>query len=167
MPTWAQLGSQNLPKMEPSWLQKPSKRQSSEITKTLKNHWFFKLFGGFGVPSWSQNRSKINSERYLKQDVILNRFLMALGPILGRFWRPSWDQVGSKIGPRRDQNRYQNMVKKMIENLVCEGMQGDAGRRGKSGCWSLRTIQSMAPGNLQGLRDTPLRARGTVADIDI
>ena len=26
-PTWAQLGSQNRPKMEPSWLQKASKRQ--------------------------------------------------------------------------------------------------------------------------------------------
>ena len=100
VPTWSQLGSQNHPKMEPSWLQKPSKRQSSEITKTLKNHWFFKLFGGFGVPSWSQNRSKTCSKRYLKQDRILNGFWMALGSMLGPFWRPSWDQVGSKIGPK-------------------------------------------------------------------
>ena len=127
---WSQLGSQNPPKMEPSWLPKAIQEAIKRNHKNIKkNICFLKLFGGFGVPSWSQNRSKINSERYLKQDVILNRFLMALGPILGRFWRPSWDQVGSKIGPRRDQNRYQNMVKKLIENLVCRGLQGDAGRR--------------------------------------
>ena len=146
-PCWTGFGSQNHPKMEPSWFQKPSKRQSSESTKTLKNHWFFKLFGGFGVPSWSQNRSKISSKRYLEQDVILNRFLMALGPILGRFWRASWGQVGSKIGPRRDQNRYQNMVKKLIENLVCRGTRGAASRRKKSGCWPLRNYSIHGPGS--------------------
>ena len=96
----ANLGAKTLPKWSQVGVQKPSNRQSSDITKTLKNQLFFKLFGGFGVPSWSQNRSKIRSKRYLKQDGILNGFWMALGSILGRFWRPSWDQVGSKIGPK-------------------------------------------------------------------
>ena len=41
VPTWLQLGSQNHPKMEPSWLQKPSKRQSSKIKKNCKNRCFY------------------------------------------------------------------------------------------------------------------------------
>ena len=125
---WSQLGSQNPPKMEPGWRPKAIQEAIKRNHKNIKKQFVFKLFGGFGVPSWDRNRSKIKSNMYFKQDVILNRFLMALGPILGRFWKPSWDQVGSKIGPRRDQNRYQNMVKKLIENLVRKGMQGAASR---------------------------------------
>ena len=76
---WHQLGSQNPPKMEPTGLQKPSKRQTSEIRKTLKNHLFLNLFGGFGVPSWTKNPPKISPRGHQKQDEILNGFRMALG----------------------------------------------------------------------------------------
>ena len=100
-----------------------------------------------------------------KQDASWDGVWMALGSILGRFWRPSWSQVGTKIGPRWHRDRCQNMVKKMIENLVCEGTQDHAGRRNKSGCWPLITNSIHGPGDLQGIRDTPLRARGTVADM--
>ena len=50
MPTWCQLGSQNPPKMEPSEVQKPSKRQSSKIIKIFKNHCFLHVIGGFEGP---------------------------------------------------------------------------------------------------------------------
>ena len=99
---------------------------------------FWLNFGASWVWKSSQNRSKIDQKIHQQRDVILNWFLMALGPILGRFWLPSWSQVGTKIAPRWHRNRYQNMVKKLIQNLVCPELQGAAGRRSKSGCWPLR-----------------------------
>ena len=50
VPTWCQLGSQSPPKMELSWLQKPSKRQASKIIKIFKNHCFVQVNGGFEGP---------------------------------------------------------------------------------------------------------------------
>ena len=64
------------------------------------------------VPSWRQNRSKIDPKRYQKQDVILNGFWMALGSMLGRFWKPSWDLVGSKISTKGIRKRCQKVINK-------------------------------------------------------
>ena len=101
MPTWSQLGSQNHPKMEPSWLQKRSKRQSSKIIKIFKNHCFFNINGGFEGPKLEPKSIKIGSRRYLKQDKILDRFWMALELIFGRFWdrfwRPKWLRKWRKL----------------------------------------------------------------------
>ena len=57
-----------------------------------------------------------------------------------------------------------SMSKHGQKNDRKSGLLGAARRRDKSGCWPLITYSIHGPGNLQGLRDTPLRARGTVAE---
>ena len=63
VPTWLQLGAQNPPKIDPSWDQVGPKLAISRIklpliwnlaniTKTLKNQWFFNDFGGFWPSRW-------------------------------------------------------------------------------------------------------------------
>ena len=70
---------------------------------------------GSRVPSWSQNRSKIGSRRYLKQDTSLNRFWMALGSIFGRFWIQVGRQVGAKLAPTSEEKWVPKPCQKMIE----------------------------------------------------
>ena len=62
----ANLGAKTLPKWSQVGVQKPSKRQSSEITKTLKNHWFFKVFGGFEGPKLEPKSIKNLFKKVLK-----------------------------------------------------------------------------------------------------
>ena len=84
---------------------------------------------GSRVPSWSQNRSKIDSSRYLKQDKILDRFWVGLGSILDRFWRPSWDRKSYMWAPRRilEEVKFvfealnfnaKNKIRKRMENRI-------------------------------------------------
>ena len=102
VPTWTQLDSQNPSKMEPSWVPKAIQEATDKKHKNIKKPVVFLMFlEGPRVPSWNQNRSKIGSKRHQKQDAILNGFWMALGSILGGFWKPSWIQIGPKIGPKR------------------------------------------------------------------
>ena len=56
----------------------------------------------FWAPSWSQNRPKITQKGSKKQDVILNRFWMALGPILGGFGRQVGSQVEANMAPKSE-----------------------------------------------------------------
>ena len=151
VPTWLPKPSQNAAKMASK---SHSTSKQPKCAKCARRHSESSIFEGSGVPSWHKNPPKIRPRGHQKQDAILNRFLMALGPILGRFWKPSWSQVGTKIAPRWHRNRYQNIVKKLIENLVRKGMQGAAGRRRKSGCWPLRNYPQCPQGhkNSRGLR---------------
>ena len=63
---------------------------------------------GSRVPSWSQNRSKIDSRRYLKQD----KFWIDFGWVLDRFWVDFGGQVGTKLAPKSVQKWIENDVKK-------------------------------------------------------
>ena len=117
---------------------------------------------GSRVPSWSQNRSKIDSRRYLKQDKVLNRFWVGLGSILGRFWRPSWEQVGTKIGPKVIWKRYQKMIKQNVEKShtkLCRVVQGCAELCRNGGGSPCRRPSSL-PTDRHGHYITPLVPQG-------
>ena len=72
---------------------------------------------GSRVPSWSQNRSKIDPRGYQKQDEILNGFWMALGSIFNRFWTQVGRQVEAKLESKSTKMALQKDVQKMITNL--------------------------------------------------
>ena len=71
------------------------------------------IFEVYKLSSWIKNGPKFESRKAKNQDAILDGFLMALGSILGRFGRPSWGQVGSKIDLERVQKRCQKIIKKI------------------------------------------------------
>ena len=84
---WPQLGTQNPPKMEPSWLPRAMKTATSENAKIIKTPSVFQWFWGFrGGRSWSQNLPKICPSGYQKQDQTFNGCSMAFGSILDTFW---------------------------------------------------------------------------------
>ena len=60
------LEAKTLPKWSQVGVQKPSKRQSSEITKTLKNKRFFKLFGRFEGPKLEPKSIENRFKKVLK-----------------------------------------------------------------------------------------------------
>ena len=86
--------------------------------------------GGFEGPKLEPKSIKIGSRRYLKQDKILDRFWMALESIFGRFWRPSWEQVGTKIDPKVRWKRCWKIIKKNDRKKVTRAMQGHASNGG-------------------------------------
>ena len=63
---------------------------------------------GSRVPSWSQNRSKIDSRRYLKQD----NFWIDFGSLLNRFLVDFGGQVGAKLALKSLQEEVNTDVKK-------------------------------------------------------
>jgi len=82
----------------------------------------------FWAPSWSQNRPKITQKGSKKQDVILNRFWMALGPILGGFGRQVGSQVGANMAPKSEKwgtkKRSKKYEKKSHARLRCPLVSG-------------------------------------------
>lgn len=74
------------------------------------------IFEVYKLSSWIKNGPKFESRKAKNQDAILDGFLMALGSILGRFGRPSWGQVGSKI----DFERVQKRCQKIIDNMTTQ-----------------------------------------------
>ena len=101
---WPQLGSQSLPRMEPSWFQKLSKRQSNEIKKSIE-----KTLGiwSFLEGSESQVGQKIHQKSiqggmknkmrfWIDFGWLLDRFLIDVGPKLGGKLEPSCTKVEEK-----------------------------------------------------------------------
>ena len=109
MPTWSQLGSQNPPNMEPSWLQKPSKRQSSKIIKIFKNNCFLQVNRGFQGSKLEPKSIKNGFKKVLKTrsnfESILDRSWIGFGSILE-----------AKLGPSWHQNRFQSGLETMSKN---------------------------------------------------
>ena len=107
------FGSQNAPKMEPSWVPRAMKTATSENTKIIKRPiGFSMILVVSGGRSWSQNPSKIGPYWYQKQDQIFNGFWTALGSILDRFWIDFGGQVGAKLALKSVQEGVNTDVKK-------------------------------------------------------
>ena len=127
---WHQLGSQNLPKMEPSWIQNRSKLGC----------WFDSCFGtdlgtifiGFcmvcvirpcyvDLKNWIKMVPRSLPKQLSNQHPNLDRFWNQLGFILGGFGEPSWSQVGTKSL----QKSIQKVIKKSITFRIALGTNFD------------------------------------------
>ena len=98
---------------------------------------------GSRVPSWIQNRSKIDPRGYQKQDEFLNGFWMALGSILNGFWSQVGRQVEAKLEPKSTKMALQ----KEVENMIRKSSKKARARRPPDGKYEggLRVIRRRGP----------------------
>ena len=110
-----------------------------------------------------KNRQTNTSKTRCNFELIFDGSQTNFGSILDAKLEPSWHQNRSKMASKSISKHGQKIDRK-------SGTQGHASRRRKSGCWPLKNSQSQCPQGPQGHQGpqgTPLRARGTVADIYI
>ena len=97
--------------MSPRGPSRVSKTQKPAFAKTMKNHWFFKVFGVQRPPKRSSGgprrlpRGTQRAPKLPKRGSKIGpQILPIVGPILGRFWGPFWDpkllQKGTKNGSK-------------------------------------------------------------------
>ena len=115
---WAHFGghfgtrsAQEGAKMRPRRPSRASKTRKAAFAKTLKNHWFFKVFGvqrlpkrASGGPRRLQRGTQRASEPNKKGIQKWTPKLPIFGPVLGPFWGPFWGQKllqkGAKNGTK-------------------------------------------------------------------
>ena len=85
-------------------------------------------------------------------ETLLARFWWSLGPS----WEASWDQVASKIDPTSIKEQCGRDVRKLLPKMLCEVMQGHAGREG-GGPYNQSIQTSRGP---TWALDTPLGPQG-------
>ena len=93
-------------------------------------------------------------------------FLIDFWSIFARFWRLSWGQVGTKMRKTRVPKNDQKMLKKKSHEF-CK-LRKESGVLAPNNPFGI--FKSRGPevqGTIKYIRDTPLRAEGTVADIYI
>ena len=142
-PKWSQVGTKihqkSMPRGSPSWasifdrflINFWSQLRCPKTKKSLKNHWFYKVFCKIGlpklrsifgpilVPTWlhfgSQNRPKSTknpiSKSIKKTDWFLKRFFLS---ILAPFWEAKWTQVGTKNVSKIDLNFGRPILQKTL-----------------------------------------------------
>ena len=57
-PICTQLGSKIGPNLMSKWCPRGREEHQANLAKTLKNHWFFNVFGVSGVPRYLQNPTR-------------------------------------------------------------------------------------------------------------